>query len=450
MEKKTIGKFIAVLRKANGMTQQELGDKLLVSDNTVSKWERDERMPDISLLPAIAEIFGITTDELLRGERNNTERENYGTKETQTKNKAKSDKQFENMLDKKLRLYNSLTCLSVAIMIFGLIIGFLLVIYLAEPLMLSVCGGMMVAAQVCQIIFVNNALIRPDDDEQYLHRIGRFNSRIINVAAWLTIANVSINVCLVLIAIDMFGIIFGPGAIAAITLALAGIIYSVYILVVRKAFEKRGFITYDREKAGIVKYRTSLLKKFVVICGIGTIVLFSVGHGIIGAISSEDRYYLQYDNVEDFKKQMETEYDAWCEELKDVYCVENEDGEIVFYEELYKKNCESVKHYGKIKNSNGEVLCEYYCLKDSYKNVRVYCDVDGNLQISYFNEANYRLALENKEIARIHFNNLNATCLGICAIVYIVMASTCKKKVLVGEDHADKAEEAVQEEIVEQ
>ena len=89
MEKKTIGKFIAVLRKANGMTQQELGDKLMVSDNTVSKWERDERMPDISLLPAIAEIFGITTDELLRGERNNPERADYKTEESEAKQKGK-------------------------------------------------------------------------------------------------------------------------------------------------------------------------------------------------------------------------------------------------------------------------------------------------------------------------------------------------------------------------
>ena len=70
MEKKTIGKFIAVLRKANGMTQQDLGEKLFVSDKTVSRWERDECNPDLSLIPAIAEIFGITTDELLRGERN--------------------------------------------------------------------------------------------------------------------------------------------------------------------------------------------------------------------------------------------------------------------------------------------------------------------------------------------------------------------------------------------
>ena len=104
MEKKTMGKFIAVLRKANGMTQQELADKLLVSDKTVSKWERDERMPDISLLPVMAEIFGITTDELLRGERNNPERETNSIEETEVKQKVKSDKQFNYMIDKKVHL----------------------------------------------------------------------------------------------------------------------------------------------------------------------------------------------------------------------------------------------------------------------------------------------------------------------------------------------------------
>ena len=69
MEEKTIGKFITALRRANGMTQKELAEKLYVSDKTVSRWERDESAPDLALIPAIAEIFGITCDELLRGER---------------------------------------------------------------------------------------------------------------------------------------------------------------------------------------------------------------------------------------------------------------------------------------------------------------------------------------------------------------------------------------------
>ncbi len=69
MEKKTIGTFLAALRKANGMTQQEVADKLNVSNKTVSKWERDEGCPEVMMLPAIAELYSVTVDEILRGER---------------------------------------------------------------------------------------------------------------------------------------------------------------------------------------------------------------------------------------------------------------------------------------------------------------------------------------------------------------------------------------------
>ncbi len=63
MHRKTIGGFIAALRKANGMTQKELADRLSVSDKTVSRWERDDGTPDLSVIPVIAEIFGVTCDE---------------------------------------------------------------------------------------------------------------------------------------------------------------------------------------------------------------------------------------------------------------------------------------------------------------------------------------------------------------------------------------------------
>ena len=69
MEKKTIGGFISTLRKANGMTQKELAERLNVSDKTISRWERDDGAPDLALIPVIAEIFNVTYDELLRGER---------------------------------------------------------------------------------------------------------------------------------------------------------------------------------------------------------------------------------------------------------------------------------------------------------------------------------------------------------------------------------------------
>ena len=51
---KTIGKFICELRKAKGMTQKDLAELLNVSDKTISRWERDETVSDLALLPVLA------------------------------------------------------------------------------------------------------------------------------------------------------------------------------------------------------------------------------------------------------------------------------------------------------------------------------------------------------------------------------------------------------------
>lgn len=69
MEKKSMGSFMAALRKANGLTQQQVADMLNVSNKTVSKWECNDGYPEISMLPVIAELYCVSVDELLRGER---------------------------------------------------------------------------------------------------------------------------------------------------------------------------------------------------------------------------------------------------------------------------------------------------------------------------------------------------------------------------------------------
>lgn len=71
MEK--FGGFVAELRKAHGMTQKELGEKLFVTDKTVSKWERGLSMPNVALLLPLSEALGVTVTELLRGGRTESE-----------------------------------------------------------------------------------------------------------------------------------------------------------------------------------------------------------------------------------------------------------------------------------------------------------------------------------------------------------------------------------------
>ncbi len=64
-----IGEFLSALRRSKGLTQQEVADRLGVSNKTVSSWETGASYPDISMLSSIAELYGVTCDEILRGER---------------------------------------------------------------------------------------------------------------------------------------------------------------------------------------------------------------------------------------------------------------------------------------------------------------------------------------------------------------------------------------------
>ena len=66
MRQSTLGSFIRFLRKQNQMTQAQLADRVGVTDKAVSKWERDVSYPDIAIFPKLADIFGITVNDLLR------------------------------------------------------------------------------------------------------------------------------------------------------------------------------------------------------------------------------------------------------------------------------------------------------------------------------------------------------------------------------------------------
>lgn len=73
MKKQTFGKMVAELRRQSGMTQLELAEKMGVTDKAVSKWERDLSFPDINSVPKLAEIFGVSVDELMQVKTNSKE-----------------------------------------------------------------------------------------------------------------------------------------------------------------------------------------------------------------------------------------------------------------------------------------------------------------------------------------------------------------------------------------
>jgi len=113
MDQEKIGKFIAERRKTKKITQQELAEKLGVSDRTIGNWENGRNMPDLSLFKPLCLELDITINELLSGEK--LSEEEY---------QEKFEENILNTIDystNKLNKYNGL--ISLILIIFGLFIS---------------------------------------------------------------------------------------------------------------------------------------------------------------------------------------------------------------------------------------------------------------------------------------------------------------------------------------
>ncbi len=69
MDQIKIGKFIATLRKEKELTQEQLGEKLGITNKTISRWENGNYMPDIEMLSLLSKEFDVSINELISGER---------------------------------------------------------------------------------------------------------------------------------------------------------------------------------------------------------------------------------------------------------------------------------------------------------------------------------------------------------------------------------------------
>ena len=69
MNTKKVGGFLKQLRKENKLTQEQLGEKLGVTNKTVSKWETGNYMPPIEILKLLSELYNVSINEILSGRR---------------------------------------------------------------------------------------------------------------------------------------------------------------------------------------------------------------------------------------------------------------------------------------------------------------------------------------------------------------------------------------------
>ena len=325
MEKKTIGKFISALRKANGMTQKELGEKLYVSDKTVSRWECDESTPELSLIPSIAEIFGITTDELLRGERNNPDRE-AASEDLTSKQKAKSDKQLKLMLHSRKKKFINLSFISIGLCLVGLIAAMICNLSFSEGLLgFCLASVFFVAATICQICFtVSFRLLIDEKEAEHAEEIKKVNTDMAFASvkiffgiflmwafclpiAVLTLAYFNSNYGLVIDSWLLFGALF-----AAVAFLLAFCVYKIFVL---KALISKEIVWLDEQAVSKANADSKLLSKLCIIFVV-VFIIISLATYIITSSVSESTFIERerFDNPDEFIEYMQSGYDAWYEE----------------------------------------------------------------------------------------------------------------------------------------
>lgn len=165
MEKQTMGGFLATLRKANGYTQAEVAEKLGVSNKTLSSWETDKTCPDLTLIPVLADLYGVTSDEILRAERrrpDGTEGEKDGDRE------AANAKKVRALLRKQERSFKNRNYIlrGVSVGVWILLLAAVLLVGVARVVFAVLFAVGMVTVIVLLHVFSENALgFVPDGEE---------------------------------------------------------------------------------------------------------------------------------------------------------------------------------------------------------------------------------------------------------------------------------------------
>lgn len=251
MDKKTIGGFIAALRKANGMTQKELAERLNVSDKTVSRWERDDGAPDLSTIPVIAEIFGVTCDELLRGERTSIEDRASAIGENDLT--AKGEKQRKRLIKTALSQYRSRTYIAMGISAVGVISALICNLAFLKAVLGFLIGMIFFALSiVCQAIFVNRAILSVEDAGLEPSELSQYRRSVIDLtekSIGLTVGFIGFTFPLILVNDAYMGLsVHSMLILGAIGAAVFLLIYAVVLYFLNASLLNKGIYSLTEKE----------------------------------------------------------------------------------------------------------------------------------------------------------------------------------------------------------
>lgn len=303
MEKKSIGAFIAILRKVNGMTQRDLADRLGVSDKTVSHWELDESAPDLTLIPVIAEIFGVTCDELLRGER---------IKDASEEPSGKAEKQVRYLLDRSRAKFRTRSMISLGLSITGLLLAMILNFGSSSAYVAFITGCIFYSsAAICESIFYSYALYAVSGDDfkgaelnYYKMYVVRLAGKIMSVPAIMLGASLP----LVLFANNAYqGVEAGPFLLCGLLGAAAAAVICMFtVYLVNNALIKKGVYTL-LSGADIKRHKVNRLKVMCVTITFAILAALFIGQFVFDRIFGPEAFAAgtKFDNFDDFKAYVE-------------------------------------------------------------------------------------------------------------------------------------------------
>ena len=432
MEKKTIGGFIAALRKANGMTQKDLAERLNVSDKTVSRWERDDGAPDLAAIPAIAEIFGVTCDELLRGERKSPTERAEVTEETETTPKA--EKQRQRMLKSTLSQYKNRTYIAMGVSVVGMIVALICNLAFLKAVLGFFLGAIFFAASiVCQAVFVNKAFFSVEDAGLDANVLSDYKRKVIGLAKksiGLTVAFIGFTFPLILVDAYMgLGsdslLIWGAMGAAAFLL-----IYAIVLYFLNAALLKKGTYSLSEKESAIYQYNHKLKRTCAIILVVLLAITF-IGHHFATSIWGpysimKGTTFEDYDSFIEYMEQdvpASPTYNASHQESAAVPVPEQQIGTPTYYDEYGNEISEEEALTSRLKDKNGNVVCEYVHRRN-FVSLR-YTPKDGTvLPITVCTEDDLQEARQTAAVRHVIFGA--AYCIECFAVVLVYIKKRAK------------------------